>query len=150
MGADRGGAGSTSFGAVNSGSAAGGSSKASGARTGGDGAHASRTEGGANGGLCDLLAEAHALYSRLWVLENVLPNTDAQRCVAHYAELWCLHHAQLIRGVMGLAGATTTGCLLRTHEASLSTLSIGFVNYNFQKTMKNNFTDFICLKTRVL
>ena len=90
--------------------------------------------GGANSGLCDLLAEAHALYPRLWVLENVLPNADAQRCVAHYAELWCLHHAQLILGVMGLAGATTTGCLLRTHEASLSTLSIGFVNYNFQKT----------------
>ena len=69
--------------------------------------------------------------------------SDAQRCVAHYAELWCLNQLPLILGTMALAAGTTNGGLVRVRNSSLSTLSMGLVNYNFQKTMKNNFPEFV-------
>ena len=96
-----------------------------------------------DGNLLHLVANAHELYCRLWNLENIVVNTHAQRCVAHYAELWCLNQLPLILGAMALAAGATNGGLVRVRNSSLSTLSMGLVNYNFQKTMKNNFTEFV-------
>ena len=56
-----------------------------------------------DGNLLHLVANAHELYCRLWNLENIVVNTHAQRCVAHYAELWCLNQLPLILGAMALA-----------------------------------------------
>ena len=89
------------------------------------------------------MAEAHALYENYWDLPNILPNEDARRCVAHYGELWCLHQAQILLGTLAMSAAITNGGLVRTRETSPSSLSIGLVNYNFAKTMKNNFTEFV-------
>ena len=87
-----------------------------------------------DGNLLHLVANAHELYSRLWKLENIVVNTHAQRCVAHYAELWCLNHLPLILGTMALGAGASNGGLVRVRNSSLSTLSMGLVNYNFQKT----------------
>ena len=89
------------------------------------------------------MAEAHALCENYWDLPNILPNEDARRCVAHYGELWCLHQGQILLGTLAMSAAITNGGLVRTRETTPSSLSIGLVNYNFAKTMKNNFTEFV-------
>ena len=89
------------------------------------------------------MQEAHELFERIWDLPNILPNEDARRCVAHYGELWCLHQGQIPLGTLALSAAITNGGLVRTRETTPSSLSIGLVNYNFAKTMKNNFTEFV-------
>ena len=102
-----------------------------------------RLKSDTDGNLLHRVANAHELYWRLWNLENILENPNARRCVSHYAELWCLNQLPLILGAMALAAGTTNGGLVRVRNSSLSTLSMGLVNYNFQKTMKNNFTEFV-------
>ena len=102
-----------------------------------------RLKSDTDGNLLHRVADAHELYLRLWNLENIVEDPHARRCVSHYAELWCLNQLPLILGTMALAAGTTNGGLVRVRNSSLSTLSMGLVNYNFQKTMQNNFTEFV-------
>ena len=83
-----------------------------------------RLESDKDGILLHRVANAHELYWRLWNLENIVVDTHAQRCVSHYAELWCLNQLPLILGTMALAAGATNGGLVRSRNSSLTTLSM--------------------------